>query len=92
MVGLPVAQAIDGKAAYLREWCANQKIDLADVVYLGNDLNDLECFAIVGCSAAVSDAALRVLEAADLVLSRPGGHGAIRELVEAIPACRPHVS
>ena len=91
-VGLPVAQAIDGKAAYLREWCANQKIDLADVVYLGNDLNDLECFAIVGCSAAVSDAALRVLEAADLVLSRPGGHGAIRELVEAIPACRPHVS
>ena len=91
-VGLPVAQAIDGKAAFLREWCANQKIDLADVVYLGNDLNDLECFAIVGCSAAVSDAALRVLEAADLVLSRPGGHGAIRELVEAIPACRPHVS
>ena len=90
-VGLPVAQAVDGKAAFLREWCANEGIDLSDVVYLGNDLNDLECFAIVGCSVAVSDAAPQVLEAADLVLSRPGGRGAIRELIESMPACRSHV-
>jgi YrbI family 3-deoxy-D-manno-octulosonate 8-phosphate phosphatase len=90
-VGLPVAQAVDGKAAYLRGWCTNEAIDLADVVYLGNDLNDLECFDIVGCSVAVSDAAPQVLEAADLVLSRPGGRGAIRELIESIPACRSHI-
>lgn len=90
-VGLPVAQAVDGKAAYLRKWCANEGIDLVDVVYLGNDLNDLECFAIVGCAVAVSDAAPQVLEAADLVLSRSGGRGAIRELIEGIPACRSHL-
>lgn len=90
-VGLPVAQAVDGKAAFLHEWCANEGIDLSDVVYLGNDLNDLECFAIVGCSIAVSDAAPQVLEAADLVLSRSGGRGAIRELIESIPACRSHI-
>jgi YrbI family 3-deoxy-D-manno-octulosonate 8-phosphate phosphatase len=90
-VGLPVAQAVDGKAAFLREWCANQGIKLADVVYLGNDLNDLECFDIVGCSVAVSDAAPQVLEAADLILSRPGGRGAIRELIESISACRSHI-
>lgn len=91
-VGLPVAQAVDGKAAYLSKWCANEGIDLVDVVYLGNDLNDLECFAIVGCAVAVSDAAPQVLEAADLLLSRPGGRGAIRELIEGIPACRSHIS
>jgi len=90
-VGLPVAQAVDGKAAYLRKWCASEGIDLVDVVYLGNDLNDLGCFAIVGCAVAVSDAASKVLEAADLVLSRPGGRGAIRELIEGIPACRSHI-
>jgi N-acylneuraminate cytidylyltransferase len=90
-VGLPVAQAVDGKAIFLREWCANEGIDLSDVVYLGNDLNDLQCFAIVGCAVAVSDAAPQVLEAADLILSRPGGRGAIRELIEAVSACRSHV-
>jgi len=89
-VGLPVAQAVDGKADFLKQWCETEGIDLTEVIYLGNDVNDLECFAIVGCSVAVSDAVPQVIEAADLVLSRPGGHGAIRELIEAIPGCRPH--
>jgi 3-deoxy-D-manno-octulosonate 8-phosphate phosphatase KdsC-like HAD superfamily phosphatase len=64
--------------------CGAEGIDLADVVYVGNDLNDLECFAIVGCAVAVSDAVPQVLQAADVVLSRPGGRGAIRELIEAM--------
>lgn len=87
-VRLPVAQAVDGKAAYLRDHCAKHGIDLQDVVYLGNDLNDLECFAIVGCAVAVADAAPEVLDAADIVLSKPGGRGAVRELVEQILAAR----
>lgn len=83
-VGLPAAQAVDGKADFLKQWCETEGIDLTEVIYLGNDVNDLECFAIVGCSVAVSDAVPQVLEAADLILSRPGGRGAIRELIEAI--------
>lgn len=87
-VGLPAAQAVDGKAEYLTNWCKAEGIDLSDVVYVGNDLNDLECFAIVGCAVAVSDAAQRVKDAADVVLTRSGGRGAIREVIESIPACR----
>jgi YrbI family 3-deoxy-D-manno-octulosonate 8-phosphate phosphatase len=87
-VQVPCAQAIDGKAAYLRDYCAGQGIDLAEVVYLGNDVNDLECFAIVGCAAAVADAVPEVTEAAHIVLSKPGGRGAIRELVGRILAGR----
>jgi len=87
-VGLPAAQAVDGKAEYLTNWCKAEGIDLSDVVYVGNDLNDLECFGIVGCAVAVGDAAQCVKDAADVVLTRPGGRGAIRELIESIPACR----
>jgi N-acylneuraminate cytidylyltransferase len=87
-VGLPVAQAVDGKAEFLKQWCAEEGVDLAKVIYIGNDLNDVECFEIVGCAVAVGDAVPEVKEAADAVLSRPGGCGAIRELIEMIPACR----
>jgi N-acylneuraminate cytidylyltransferase len=87
-VGLPVAQAVDGKAEFLKQWCAEEGVDLAKVIYVGNDFNDLECFEIVGCAVAVGDAVPEVKEAADAVLSRPGGCGAIRELIEMIPACR----
>jgi YrbI family 3-deoxy-D-manno-octulosonate 8-phosphate phosphatase len=54
------------------------------VAYVANDVNDLGPFSIVGYPIAVADAHPRVLEAAKLVLSRPGGRGAIRELADAI--------
>jgi len=87
-VGLPAAQAVDGKAEYLKHWCNTEGVNLSDVVYVGNDVNDLECFAIVGCAVAVADADQRVKDAADVVLTRSGGRGAIREVIESIPACR----
>jgi 3-deoxy-D-manno-octulosonate 8-phosphate phosphatase KdsC-like HAD superfamily phosphatase len=38
----------------------------------------------VGCAVAVSDAMPEVLEKADFVLSKKGGHGAVRELCDLI--------
>jgi N-acylneuraminate cytidylyltransferase len=55
-----------------------------NVIYLGNDLNDLPCFEIAGWSVAVADAYPEVLRAADHVLTKNGGHGAVRELCELI--------
>jgi N-acylneuraminate cytidylyltransferase len=53
-------------------------------IYLGNDVNDLPCFPLVACAVAVADAAPEVLQAADLILSRPGGRGAVRELCDLL--------
>jgi 3-deoxy-D-manno-octulosonate 8-phosphate phosphatase (KDO 8-P phosphatase) len=53
-------------------------------VLVGNDLNDLPCFEIAGWSVAVADAYPEVIRAADYVLTKTGGHGAVRELCELI--------
>lgn len=83
---VPVLQGQLDKAAALLDYLKREKVDAAQVVYLGNDVNDLPCFPIVGCAAVVADAEPAVLCQADLVLTRNGGYGAVRELCELILA------
>jgi len=54
------------------------------VCYVGDDLVDLPVMRRVGLSAAPSDAAPEVLEAADFVASAAGGRGAVREVVDLL--------
>lgn len=81
---IPVLHGIDDKVGALELWMSERSITWNDIAYTGNDLNDLECIAKAGCGVAVADAYLEVKAAADLVLSKPGGHGAVRELVDLV--------
>jgi N-acylneuraminate cytidylyltransferase len=83
-LNLPVLQGINDKADVLRSYLVEHQVDPQHVVYLGNDSNDLPCFEVVGCAVAVADSQPVVLRQADLVLSRQGGHGAVRELCDLI--------
>lgn len=85
-LGVTCHQGVDDKARCLRELLARRGVDAADVVYVGNDVNDLECLRLVGCGVAVADAHPDVLIEADLVLTQRGGHGAVRELCDRIVA------
>ena len=72
------------KGRVMREVLEKKNVKAENVVYVGNDLNDLPCFEVAGWSVAVPDAFPEVLQAADFVLSKPGGNGAVRELCELI--------
>jgi N-acylneuraminate cytidylyltransferase len=75
---------IHDKGRALRDLLEAKRIDPANVVYVGNDFNDLPCFAIAGWAVAVADAYPEVLRAADYVTTRPGGFGAVREVCDLI--------
>ena len=75
---------IQDKLAALSEWLRANRINISQVVYVGNDINDIACLQAVGCGVAVSDAHPQVQAAARIVLSAPGGKGAIREIAELI--------
>ena len=75
---------VQDKNVILRELIKDKKIDEEQVVFIGNDLNDISCFDIVGFSAAPCDAHPDVLKKADLVLSKKGGFGAVREFCELL--------
>jgi YrbI family 3-deoxy-D-manno-octulosonate 8-phosphate phosphatase len=81
---LPVIQGVGDKAAALRSLLEERNLDPHGVVYLGNDVNDLPCFPLVGCAVAVADAQPEVISQSDLVLNHKGGRGAVRELCDRI--------
>ncbi len=75
---------ISNKGGAMREVLERKNVRGEEVVYIGNDWNDLPCFEIAGWAVAVADAYPEVIRAADHVLSTPGGHGALRELCELV--------
>ena len=83
-----VLQGVDDKVCALTAWLDRRGLHAHDVAYVGNDLNDLPVMAAVGWPIAVADAHPEVLRAARLVLSRPGGRGAVREVCDLVLAAR----
>lgn len=79
-LNVPVLQGIARKDQALALWAETHSIDLRRVLYLGNDVNDLSCFSLVGWPTAVADAQPEVLDRARSVTERRGGHGAVREI------------
>ncbi|MGW2694672.1 cytidylyltransferase domain-containing protein [Streptomyces sp. NPDC001296] len=81
---IPVLHGIDRKDLALKQWCEEQGIAPERVLYVGNDVNDLPCFALVGWPVAVASAHDVVRGAARAVTTLPGGDGAIREIASWI--------
>ena len=82
------------KARALRSFTDRRGLSLAEVTFMGDDVNDLEAMGIAGLAAAPANAVPEVLEKAVFVAAKHGGNGAVRELVDAIllvrrPATRP---
>ena len=83
-MNIPCIQSALDKGSTLPALLAEYHVSPAEVVYIGNDINDLPCFPLVGCAVVPADAEPAVLREADLVLTRTGGHGAVRELCDLI--------
>ena len=77
-------QGENDKATALKKLLQERNIEPGDAIFLGNDVNDLPCFPLVGWAVAVADAMPEVSRQADFVLARPGGYAAVRELCDLI--------
>lgn len=81
---IPCHQGIDEKAPLIEVLLFEKKVKRNEVVYIGNDVNDLECFDRVGFGVAPADAHELVKRKVDLVLRKPGGMGAVREFCDML--------
>jgi 3-deoxy-D-manno-octulosonate 8-phosphate phosphatase (KDO 8-P phosphatase) len=76
------------KAAALRRFAQNYNLQLAEICFMGDDVNDLEALDIAGLSAAPANARPAILAKVGLVAKHKGGKGAVRELIDSILEAR----
>ena len=79
-----VFQDVEDKLATLTNYAEKQGLSLAEIAYIGDDLNDLECIKACGFSACPCDAVDEVKNSADYISDHGGGNGAVRDFIEVI--------
>jgi 3-deoxy-D-manno-octulosonate 8-phosphate phosphatase (KDO 8-P phosphatase) len=83
-----VTQGANDKLTALKKLVKARRVALEDCVCIGDDTPDASILAAAGIGVAVADAHPDALAVADLVTSRAGGHGAVREVCDWLVAAR----
>lgn len=83
-LGIPVISSVDKKKEILFGYCKEQNIKPENVVFIGNDLNDLDVMMAVGWPISPSDACEEVKNISKIILDVRGGDGVVREFFNYI--------
>ncbi len=83
-LSISVLNGIENKKDILSQYCQDHLIALNNVIYIGNDLNDVEVMKIVGFPMCPDDAYPEAKRAAKFVIPVRGGHGVVRALLDYI--------
>lgn len=75
-------QGIKDKVDAIEKVLAERKLQWEDVLFIGNDIQDLSMIRRAGASAAPRDCAVEVMREVDLVSFKEGGKGAFRDIIE----------
>ena len=77
-------QSVNDKSKVLAKYLKLRRINPGNVIYIGNDLNDLPAMKLVGWPIAPSDACREVKNIAKIVLGKKGGQVVIREVLDML--------
>ena len=83
-----VMTGISAKRKALQALAEKYKLSLAEIAFMGDDLNDLPALTIAGLSAAPADATEDVKQRVEYITPHKGGRGAVRDLLELILKAR----
>lgn len=79
-LGIDVIHGVDNKADIIMRICKEKGYNLAEVMFVGNDINDLSALSICGYKGCPLDAVEEVKEICDWISDKNGGYGVIRDL------------
>jgi 3-deoxy-D-manno-octulosonate 8-phosphate phosphatase (KDO 8-P phosphatase) len=78
------------KAAALRDFAAKHQLDLEEICFVGDDVNDVAAMGIAGLAVAPTGSQRAAQAAATLITAARGGNGCVREVVDKLlPRAQP---
>ncbi len=83
-LGARCLQGIVDKVAAVEEILKELGLKWENILFIGNDVQDLSLIRLAGFSAAPRDAAPEVRSEADYVTEKEGGHGVVREVLQML--------
>src|SRR5690606_34748585 len=75
---------VHDKSAVLHDWLSGNQLTLADILYMGDDIPDLENMKIAGFPACPADAVEEIKAVSAYISPRHGGSGAVRDVIEKV--------
>lgn len=75
---------VTDKLAAVNQLALEYKIDMHNIAYVGDDINDIEVIRHVGFGCSVANGISEIKKAAKYVTTREGGHGAVREVIDLV--------
>lgn len=81
---------VKNKVEVFLEYVRTHRLDTGAILYMGDDIPDYQVMRLVGLPACPSDAVQEIIEIAQYVSPKQGGHGAVRDVVEKVLKLQGH--
>jgi len=72
------------KTTQLQAYLKNNNIDIANVLYMGDDIPDYPVMKLVGLPCCPKDAAPEIQKIATYISQKKGGEGCVRDVIEQV--------
>lgn len=83
-LGLACKQGVEDKADAILAFSSEADIPLGQIMFVGNDINDIPALKLVGFPVAVADAYPEIYPHVLYRTQKPGGMGAVREICDLV--------
>lgn len=87
-----VQMAVQDKASMLKQWMSDNGLKKEQVLFMGDDLPDLEALKSVGLAACPADAVMEIKAAAHYISPLKGGDACVRDVIEKVLRINGHWS
>jgi|TARA_B110000495_G_C23002893_1_gene592067 3-deoxy-D-manno-octulosonate 8-phosphate phosphatase (KDO 8-P phosphatase) len=79
-----IFSSVENKLETLNSYCSSKNITLENVLYMGDDMPDIDCIKSASIGTCPNDAVPEIREVADYISHVNGGDGCVRDVMEQV--------